>query len=366
MLDFDYIASRPTASVAAIVTPGAAPGAFQKAFFGDRELAIPVYPSVGKAAAAHPAADVAVNFSSYRSAYASSVDAVRNAPTVRTIVIIAEGVPERDARMLFRAAKEQNKIIIGPATVGGILAGGFRIGDTAGTIENIIGCNLHRPGGVGFVSKSGGMSNEMYNVIGRVAGGVYEGIAVGGDAYAGSTIVDHVRRFECMDEIGMIVVLGELGGNDEYGVVEALRSGDVKKPVVAWVTGTCAKWFKTSEVQFGHAGARSGGDADESAEAKNTALKEAGAVVPDSFEGMADAIKVVYDKLVKEGKMKVPKEVEARPLPQDVGKAIKTGKVRKATNIVCSISDDRGEEPAYCGVSFERFPVFFCLTSVLT
>lgn len=157
-----------------------------------------------------------------------------------------------------------------------------------------------------------------------------------------------------MEEIGMIVVLGELGGTDEYGVVAALRSGEVTKPVVAWVTGTCAKWFKASEVQFGHAGAKSGGGADESAEAKNKALREAGAVVPESYEGMAGEIQNVYERLVREGKMSVPKEVEARPLPQDVGSAIKTGKVRKATNIVCSISDDRGEEPAYCGVSLKK------------
>ena len=59
-------------------------------------------------------------------------------------------------------------------------------------------------------------------------------------------------------------MLGELGGHDEYSLVEALKSGKVKKPVVAWVSGTCAKLFKT-EVQFGHAGAKSGG-ASESAQ----------------------------------------------------------------------------------------------------
>jgi len=46
------------------------------------------------------------------------------------------------------------KVIIGPATVGGIQAGAFKIGDTAGTIDNIIQCKLYRPGSVGFVSKS--------------------------------------------------------------------------------------------------------------------------------------------------------------------------------------------------------------------
>ena len=54
-------------------------------------------------------------------------------------------------------------------------AGAFRIGDTAGTLENIVACKLHRPGSVGFVSKSGGMSNEMYNVLARVTDGLYEG-----------------------------------------------------------------------------------------------------------------------------------------------------------------------------------------------
>lgn len=50
----------------------------------------------------------------------------------------------------------------------------------------------------------------------------------------------------------MIVVLGELGGKDEYSLIEALKEGKIQKPVVAWVSGTCARLFK-SEVQFGHA-----------------------------------------------------------------------------------------------------------------
>ncbi len=54
-------------------------------------------------------------------------------------------------------------------------AGAFRIGDTAGTLDNIAACKLHRPGSVGFVSKSGGMSNEMYNVLSRATDGLCEG-----------------------------------------------------------------------------------------------------------------------------------------------------------------------------------------------
>jgi hypothetical protein len=54
-------------------------------------------------------------------------------------------------------------------------AGAFKIGDTAGTLDNIIACKLYRPGSVGFVSKSGGMSNELYNVLSRATDGLYEG-----------------------------------------------------------------------------------------------------------------------------------------------------------------------------------------------
>ncbi|PHU18253.1 ATP-citrate synthase beta chain protein 1 [Capsicum chinense] len=93
------------------------------------------------------------------------------------------------------------QVVIGPATVGGIQAGAFKIGDTAGTIDNIIQCKLYRPGSVGFVTKSGGMSNELYNTIACVTDGIYEGIAIGGDVFPGSTLSDHVLRFNNIPQV---------------------------------------------------------------------------------------------------------------------------------------------------------------------
>ncbi|KAI8014139.1 ATP-citrate synthase beta chain protein 1 [Camellia lanceoleosa] len=107
--------------------------------------------------------------------------------------------------------------------------------------------------------------------------------------------------------IKMIVVLGELGGRDEYSLVEALKQGKISKPVVAWVSGTCARLFK-SEVQFGHAGAKSGGEM-ESPQAKNQALHDAGAVVPTSFETFETVIKETFEKLVEGGNVTPTKEV---------------------------------------------------------
>lgn len=150
-----------------------------------------------------------------------------------------------------------------------VQAGAFRIGDTAGTLENIVSCKLYRPGSVGFVSKSGGLSNECYNVLSRVTDGLCEGvlriclehavisptplramhvpghcpaslhrepgifpqraqrlcccghagIAIGGDVFPGSTLSDHCCRYQNIKDIKMIVVLGELGGTDEYSLV---------------------------------------------------------------------------------------------------------------------------------------------------
>ncbi len=345
MLDFDYISRRETPSIAGLIAPGRS--GMHKAFFGKKELLLPIYPSIEDAVKAKPDADVMINFASFRSAYDSSKKALGQ-DSLKTIVIIAEGVPERDIRDLIRLSKEKKKCIIGPATVGGVQAGAFKIGNTAGTVDNIIACKLHRPGSVGFVSKSGGLSNEMYNMLAMTTDGLYEGIAIGGDAYPGTTLLEHVLRYEKMSEVKMIVVLGELGGKEEYKLVEAKKNGQITKPMVAWVTGTCAKVFP-SEVQFGHAGAKSGADM-ETAEAKNKALKEAGIAVPDSFENFDKEIAQTYNDLVKNGTIKPAQEVEPPGLPVDFKVAGKEGKVRKATNFICSISDDRGEEVTYAGV----------------
>jgi ATP citrate (pro-S)-lyase len=245
-------------------------------------------------------------------------------------------------KQLIAKAKKCNKVIIGPATVGGIVAGAFKIGNTGGTIENIMESKLHRPGSVGFVSKSGGLSNEAYNIISRNTDGLYEGIAIGGDRYPGSTLIEHLLRFEKNPEIKMTVCLGEVGGSDEYAIVDALKKKQLTKPLVVWVTGTCTKAFKT-EVQFGHAGAKAGSDL-ETADAKNAALKAAGAIVPNSFDDYGEKIGEVYCNLVKKKIIKPRPEPPVVKMPMDYNAAVKAGLIRKPTNFVCTISDDRGEE----------------------
>ena len=139
----------------------------------------------------------------------------------------------------------------------------------------------------------------------------------------------------------MLVCLGEVGGSDEYTIVDALKKKMITKPLVMWVTGTCSKAFKT-EVQFGHAGAKAGSES-ETADAKNAALKTAGAVVPNSFDDYGEKIAKVYNDLVKK-KIIIPRpEPAAVKIPMDYNAAVKAKVVRKPANFISTISDDRGE-----------------------
>lgn len=352
MLDFDYVCRRKTPSVAAMIQPTQeAAVAYHKAFWGSKEVVIPVYKTLDMAIKKHPNADVLINFASFRSAYETSKEALES-DTIRVVTIIAEGVPERRSQLLNKIAKERNKVIIGPATVGGIKAGAFKIGNTAGTLENIILSKLYRPGSVGFVSKSGGLSNEMNFMIAQNSDGVYESIAIGGDRYPGSRLIDHLLRYEANPKIKMLVCLGEIGGIEEYAIVEALKNGKIKKPLVIWVTGTAAKILPQG-LQFGHAGAMAGSD-KETAEAKNQALKNAGALVPESYEDFDKLISQTFKKLKQSGKIEPIKEIEPPEVPMDYNEAMRKGLVRRSSDVVVTISDDRGDIPTFAGVGLDK------------
>ncbi len=93
----------------------------------------------------------------------------------------------------------------------------------------------------------------------------------------------------------MIVLLGEVGSRDELEVGELLESKKISKPVVAYISGSFAEKL-TTEVQFGHAGAKANAD-EEKASYKNQALREAGAYVPDSYTDLGDLIQKVATDL---------------------------------------------------------------------
>jgi ATP-citrate lyase alpha-subunit len=349
MLDFDYLCRKDEPSVVAMITPER--GGFEKFFWGTKEVRIPRLRSIAEAVEKFPEADVMVNFASQRSAFDVTMEAL-NTETIRTIAVIAEGVPERQARILAATAKKKGKWIIGPATVGGVKAGAFKIGNAAGTMENIKMAKLYRPGSVGFVSVSGGLSNEAYNIIARNTDGLNEGVAIGGDAFPGSTLLDHLLRYEANPDIKMMVCLGELGGTAELEIADAVKSGKLTKPLVMWVTGTCAKVLP-GQVQFGHAGAKAD-SAAETADAKNQALRDAGVIVPNSFDDYHLKIKETYEKLIAEGVIVPVEDFEPPKIPIDYKQAVAEGLVRKPTNFISTICDESGEVHNYCGVPIDE------------
>ena len=336
MLDYDYVIGRDTPSVAAIVAPTSG-NKFEKFFWGGDEIMIPLYRTTKDAVAEHKNADVLLNFGSFRTAYDVTMDALDLGDQFRVIMVTAEGIPERMARIMNQRARDNGTLIIGPATVGAITPGAFKIANIGGTIENIVNSKLHRAGSAGLVTRSGGLFNELCNIISINADGIAEGVAIGGDRFVGSVFIDNLLRMQENPDVKYMILLGEVGGTEEYKVIEAVKSGKITKPIIAWCIGTIAKHF-SSGVQFGHAGASANAER-ETAEAKNAAMREAGIHVPASFNDLPQTIHQVYSDLKKEGVIQEIGEPEIRTVP----------KVRKPKNFICTISDDRGEEATYAG-----------------
>merc|ERR1712072_1396955 len=320
MLDFDFICKRKTPSVAGIIyTFG---GQFvSKMYWGTSETLRPVYQSTME---------------------------LMEYPQIKCIAIIAEGVPERRACEILHVAKEKGITIIGPATVGGIKPGAFKIGNTGGMMDNIVASKLYRPGSVAYVSKSGGMSNELNNIIANTTDGVYEGVAIGGDRYPSTTFIDHLLRYEADPECKILLLLGEVGGVEEYRVIEAVKNGTITKPVVAWAIGTVAGML-TTEVQFGHAGSFADSQL-ETANTKNSSMKEAGIHVPETFEDLPAVLAQVYQDTVKKGVIKPQPEPAVPKIPIDYSWAQELGLIRKPAAFISTISDDRGQELLYAGM----------------
>lgn len=350
MLDFDYICGRKKPSVSAMVYPFTG-NHLRKFYWHTKEIFVPIFQDLEQAIAKFPEVDTVVNFASLRSVYESTEELLEH-PQLKTIAIIAEGVPERRTRMLIKKARQKGVNVIGPATVGGIKPGCFRIGNTGGMLDNIISSKLYRAGSVAYVARSGGMSNELNNIISRNSDGVYEGIAIGGDRYPGSTFVDHLLRYEANPDVKIMVVLGEVGGVEEYEICRLIKEKVLTKPIVAWCIGTCAKMFPY-EVQFGHAGACAQGQA-ETADAKNLALKLLGVHVPDSFEDFGSVLNKVYSSLVESGDIKVLQEQQPPTIPIDYAWARKLGLIRKPSSFISSIVDERGSELVYGGMKISE------------
>ena len=337
MLDYDYFVRKKTPSIVGIIQPTSRVN-FEKYFFGEKEVVIPVYQDTKQAVTTHTSAIMAVNFASSRSVFASTKELLESGQ-FETVSVLAEGVPENSARELAQLAKKQGVTLIGPASLGMIVPGIFKTGSIGGTIENIIESGLDLPGKAGLITRSGGLFNELAYLIGKIGGGVAEGISIGGDRFPATDFLDHALRLEANPRVEYIVMLGEVGGVDEYAVIEAVQNGRLTKPIIAYCIGTSAE-YQASSVQFGHAGA-SANTLAETASSKNVAMRQAGIFVPENFEGITELLTNLS------GKTNSREKSEQQQLIAQFRQVVSN---RRTTHFTTTISDDRGEEASYAGI----------------
>ena len=341
MLDFDYISKKEYPSVIALIDTQKKSIINVDVYFGKDKILIPVYNNLEIACIKHPYVNGVINYSSFRSAFKTSLDCLQQ-PSIEWIAVIAEGIPERDSKLLTEYAINNKKTVLGPSTVGGIVGSVFRIGNTGGAINNIIKSRLHKKGDVGLCTRSGGLLNEMVNIISKITNGIHTAMSIGGDKYPGTNFVDILMAYEQNEDIKVLVVLGEVGGHQEILLANMVKTGLIKKKVIAWTIGTSASEFGY-DMQFGHAGACAGSETETSIY-KNKYMRNCGIHVPNTFEEMENLLLNIYSEF------KNPIDKKNKDL-EDWNKIVKS---RNDTNFFCSISNETGEELMYNGIKVSQ------------
>lgn len=340
MLDFDYLSWREP-SVLGFINPWKVHWV-HKLFFGNKEILISSFSDFTEIPTSlSDQVDTLVNFASFRSATAATLGAME-AGIFKNIIIIAEGIPERQTLQIIEENKKYWLNIIGPATVWAMHSGVFRAGNTWGSLDNIIDSKLYQSWSVWFVSKSGGMSNELRRVIADRSDGTGLSIALWGDAY---NIMDFPIAIKIMQDdvsVKMIVMLWEIWWRDELEVAHMIQNWEITKPVVAWCIWTINEEI-SGEVQFGHAGAKSNKD-EETASYKNKILRESGVIVPENYMDFWDKIRETFLNLT------LPERTEI-----DISEKLSHIQKRKKTLFTSTISDERGEELSYNWKKISQF-----------
>lgn len=290
MLDFDFLSEKKSPSIVGIIASGRR---FERYFFGKKEVLLPVFPSLEEVPAEiKETVHYFLNLSSGRRVFQSTTDALDVLPHVLGGVIFAENTPEKHALALFNKAQQQGKFLIGPSSVGILLPGLLKLGAIGGVdARQLISAKLFQGGSIAVLSSSGGMTNELINIV--TGNGKYISVALsfGGDRFPLLRPLDAFLALEQDSETTHIIYFGELGGYDEYELAQAVKDKKITKPVISYIAGVISDMFPTPP-QFGHAKAMAE-HGEERALAKREALKKAGALVPESFSAFVDTIRAI-------------------------------------------------------------------------
>ncbi len=190
-------------------------------------------------------------------AFCETVDA-----GIELIVIVPEHVPVHDVMKMRAYAKDKGVFALGPTTPGILVPNVGKMG--------IMPASLFAPGRVGVISRSGTLSYEFAGILSDVNVGQSTVVGMGADPVAFTNLPEILKRFEEDDETDAVIIVGEVGGEQEEQAAEYI-SDHMTKPVASYIAGR----FSPQGKKMGHAGAIVRGNAG-TVEGKIKALKAAG------------------------------------------------------------------------------------------
>lgn len=244
---------------------------------------VPVYDTVRQALFEHPA-DASVISVPPAFAKDAAFEALMNG--IRLLVIVTERIPRRDVAEILSLTREKRARVIGPNSLGLISPERTKLGMIGGPAKDVK--KAYMPGPVGIVSRSGGMTTEIANLLTQHGIGQSTAISIGGDPLIGTTYEDLVPLFERDPETRAIVVFAEPGGSAEEALADYVMAHSISLPIVAFVAGRFVD--EISGLRFGHAAVIVEGKKGSTAE-KVRLFKEAGIAIAEEFYEIVELVK---------------------------------------------------------------------------
>jgi succinyl-CoA synthetase alpha subunit len=207
-----------------------------------------------------------------------AVDAIYEAVDagVGTVICITEHIPAHDMLRVYTYVRPLGVTLIGPNCPGVLSPGKANVG--------IIPAEIFSEGNVGLVSRSGTLTYQIGHELTQLGLGNSTIVGIGGDPVVGSSFIDVLEKFETDPETEYVVLVGEIGGNEEEKAAAFIRDR-MTTPVLAYIAGFSAPPGKT----MGHAGAIISGTSG-TAEAKKEALEAAGVTVGTTPTEVAELV----------------------------------------------------------------------------